>query len=140
MLFSKKGCIIAIGWNANNVKCCMAHNSGQSMLYHIEILSSQQAFFCTFIYAVNKEKERRELWIDLSLYKKIEGDSTWAIMGDVNVSLNLEDHCEVISHFTQDMLEFQECINDIEMEDICTSHGQKVFIILMQLFSRRLTE
>ncbi|GJZ40339.1 hypothetical protein Tco_0586902 [Tanacetum coccineum] len=71
MLFSKKGCRIAIGWNANNVKCSMAHNSGQSMLYHIEILSSQQAFFCTFIYAANKGKERREMWKDLSLYNKI---------------------------------------------------------------------
>ncbi|GKE89079.1 RNA-directed DNA polymerase, eukaryota, reverse transcriptase zinc-binding domain protein [Tanacetum coccineum] len=39
-------------------------------------------------------------------------------MGDVNVSLNLEDHFEGISHFTHDMLEFQECMNDIEMEDI----------------------
>ncbi|GJZ84343.1 RNA-directed DNA polymerase, eukaryota, reverse transcriptase zinc-binding domain protein [Tanacetum coccineum] len=94
---------------------------GQSMLSHVEILSSQQTFFCTFIYAANRGKDRRELWKDLSLYKKIVGDSTWAIMGDVNVSLNLEDHSERISRFTQDMLEFQECINDTEMEDISSS-------------------
>ncbi|GKB55580.1 RNA-directed DNA polymerase, eukaryota, reverse transcriptase zinc-binding domain protein [Tanacetum coccineum] len=94
---------------------------GQSMLSHVEILSSQQTFFCTFIYAANIGKDRRELWKDLSLYNKIVGDSTWAIMGDVNVSLNLEDHSEGISRFTQDMLEFQECINDTEMEDISSS-------------------
>ncbi|GJU33568.1 RNA-directed DNA polymerase, eukaryota, reverse transcriptase zinc-binding domain protein [Tanacetum coccineum] len=118
MLHSKKGCRIAIGWNANNVNCSMLHNSGQSMLYHVEILSSQKSFFCTFIYAANREKDRRELWKDLRLYKKIVGDLAWAIMGDVNVSLNLEDHSEGISHFTQDMLEFQDCINEIKMEDI----------------------
>ncbi|GKB59214.1 RNA-directed DNA polymerase, eukaryota, reverse transcriptase zinc-binding domain protein [Tanacetum coccineum] len=90
----------------------------QSMLYHVEVLSSQKTFFCIFIYAANRGKDRRELWKDLSLYKRIVGDSAWAIMGDVNVSLNLEDHSEGISYFTHDMLEFQECINDIEMEDI----------------------
>nr|GEX80621.1 RNA-directed DNA polymerase, eukaryota, reverse transcriptase zinc-binding domain protein [Tanacetum cinerariifolium] len=91
---------------------------GQSMLYHVEILSSQKSFFCTFIYAANRGKDRRELWKDLRLYKKIMGDLAWTIMGDVNVSLNLKDHSEGISHFTQDMLEFQDCINEIEMEDI----------------------
>ena len=39
-------------------------------------------------------------------------------MGDVNVCLNLDDHSEGISHFTQDMIDFQDCINEIEMEDI----------------------
>ncbi|GKD96592.1 RNA-directed DNA polymerase, eukaryota, reverse transcriptase zinc-binding domain protein, partial [Tanacetum coccineum] len=88
------------------------------MLYYVEILSTQKSFFCTFIYAANKGKERRELWKDLRLYKRIMGDAAWVTMGDVNVSLKLEDHSEGISYFTQDMVEFQECINDIEMEDI----------------------
>ncbi|GKD19966.1 hypothetical protein Tco_1209124, partial [Tanacetum coccineum] len=82
---------IAIGWNANNVNCSMfynsmLHNLGQSMLYHVEIISSQKSFFCTFIYATSRGKDRRELWKDLRLYKKIVGDLAWAIMGDVNVS------------------------------------------------------
>ncbi|GJT73659.1 RNA-directed DNA polymerase, eukaryota, reverse transcriptase zinc-binding domain protein [Tanacetum coccineum] len=42
-------------------------------------------------------------------------------MGDVNVSLNLEDHSEGMSNFTQDMIDFQECVNEIKMEDINSS-------------------
>ncbi|GJW27374.1 RNA-directed DNA polymerase, eukaryota, reverse transcriptase zinc-binding domain protein [Tanacetum coccineum] len=43
------------------------------------------------------------------------------IAGDVNVSLKLEDHSEGMSNFTQDMIDFQNCVNDVEIEDIsCT--------------------
>ncbi|GJU87422.1 RNA-directed DNA polymerase, eukaryota, reverse transcriptase zinc-binding domain protein [Tanacetum coccineum] len=52
---------------------------------------------------------------------KITGSSEWIIMGDVNVSLNLEDHSEGMSNFTQDMIDFQECVNEIKMEDINSS-------------------
>ena len=45
----------------------------------------------------------------------------WVLMGDVNVSLNLENHSEGISHFTQDMIDIQECINKIEMKDISST-------------------
>nr|GEX80622.1 hypothetical protein [Tanacetum cinerariifolium] len=105
-------------WKEHYDKSMEVENEGQSMLYHVEILSSQKSFFCTFIYTANRGKDRKELWKDLRLYKKIVGYSAWTIMGDVNLSLNLEDHSEGISHFTQDMLEFQDFINEIEMEDI----------------------
>ncbi|GKE01932.1 hypothetical protein Tco_1389915 [Tanacetum coccineum] len=59
-----------------------------------------------------------KLWKDLSLYKKIVGNAAWTIMGDVNVSLSLDDHSKGISHFTQDMLEFQDYINEIEIDDL----------------------
>ncbi|GJU39792.1 RNA-directed DNA polymerase, eukaryota, reverse transcriptase zinc-binding domain protein [Tanacetum coccineum] len=36
-------------------------------------------------------------------------------------NLNLEDHSEGMSNFTQDMIDFQECVNDIELEDINSS-------------------
>nr|GEZ08754.1 RNA-directed DNA polymerase, eukaryota, reverse transcriptase zinc-binding domain protein [Tanacetum cinerariifolium] len=83
-----------------------------------EVLSTQHKFYCTFIYAANKGRDRRELWKELALSKRISRSSERIIMGDVNVSLNLEDHSEGMSNFTQDMIDFQECINEIEMEDI----------------------
>ena len=113
-----KGCRIAVGWDASNVRCDLVHATDQAMLYHIEILSTQKTLFCTFIYAANRGKERRMLWEDLILFEKIVGQNSWVIMRDVNVCLNLEDHSKGISHFTQDMVEFQECINAVEMDDI----------------------
>ncbi|GKE53758.1 RNA-directed DNA polymerase, eukaryota, reverse transcriptase zinc-binding domain protein [Tanacetum coccineum] len=88
------------------------------MLYNVEVLSTQEAFFCTFIYAANKGRDMKELWKELNLNKRVVGNKAWVIMGDINVSLNLEDHSEGISNFTQDMIDFQECVNETELEDI----------------------
>ncbi|GJX81501.1 RNA-directed DNA polymerase, eukaryota, reverse transcriptase zinc-binding domain protein [Tanacetum coccineum] len=116
--FSRKGCRITMGWDASNVKCSLINAIEQSMLYQVDVLSSQNTFYCTFIYAANKGRDKRELWKELNLNKRIVGSSAWVIMRDVNVSLNLEDHSEGMSNITQDMIDFQECVNDIEMEDI----------------------
>nr|GEZ89156.1 RNA-directed DNA polymerase, eukaryota, reverse transcriptase zinc-binding domain protein [Tanacetum cinerariifolium] len=40
-------------------------------------------------------------------------------MGDDNVSLHVDNHSEGMSFATQDMIDFHECINDVEMDDIC---------------------
>lgn len=118
---STKGCRIVVGWDGSNVRCSTIHATSQAMLFFVEVLSTHQVMYCTFIYAANRGKDRRELWQDLSLFKRIIGQVPWTIMGDVNVCLNLNDHSEGISHYTQDMVEFQDCINDIEMEDINSS-------------------
>ncbi|GJR15370.1 RNA-directed DNA polymerase, eukaryota, reverse transcriptase zinc-binding domain protein [Tanacetum coccineum] len=66
-------------------------------------------------------RDRKELWKELNLNKRVIGNSTWVIMGDVNVSLKLEDHLEGMSKFTQDMIDFQNCVSNVEIEDIsCT--------------------
>ncbi|GKD30370.1 RNA-directed DNA polymerase, eukaryota, reverse transcriptase zinc-binding domain protein, partial [Tanacetum coccineum] len=96
----------------------MEEEDGFAKLSMKEKEEVDKSFYCTFIYAANKGKDRRELWKELSLNKRIVGSSAWIIIGDVNVSLNLEDHSEGMSQFAQDMIEFQECINEIEMEDI----------------------
>ncbi|GKB17042.1 RNA-directed DNA polymerase, eukaryota, reverse transcriptase zinc-binding domain protein [Tanacetum coccineum] len=115
---NSKGCRIPVGWDANNVNCSLVNDTPQSMLYKVEVLSTKKTFYCTFIYAANKGKDKRYLWKELILNKRLIGDSAWVLMGDVNVSLNLEDHSEGMSNYTQDMIEFQECVNEIETEDI----------------------
>ncbi|GJX74877.1 RNA-directed DNA polymerase, eukaryota, reverse transcriptase zinc-binding domain protein, partial [Tanacetum coccineum] len=94
-----RGCRILIGWDIEKINCMIVHASDQAVLGRL----------------------RKKLWSDLNNYKSMINDRTWIIMGDLNVSLNLEDHSEGISCMTQDMEEFKECINDIKMEDICSS-------------------
>lgn len=112
---SIKGCRIIVGWNSEVTSCTLIHS---------EILSSDIKFFCTFIYAANHGRDRRELWKDLRLFKQIINDEAWVLMGDVNVSLNLEDHSEGTPYVTQDMMEFQDCVNAIEVEDLCSTGFQ----------------
>ena len=69
--------------------------------------------------------ERRELWKDLNLYNRIAKGHPWVIMGDFNVTLKVEEHSMGGSLITQDMQEFSDCVNSIEVEDI--SHSGLVF-------------
>ncbi|GJR86258.1 hypothetical protein Tco_1145333 [Tanacetum coccineum] len=52
------------------------------------------------------------------VYKNMIKGNTWVLMGDWNVSLNVSDHSEGGACKTNDMLEFQECLKEIEVEDI----------------------
>ncbi|PWA41693.1 RNA-directed DNA polymerase, eukaryota, Reverse transcriptase zinc-binding domain protein [Artemisia annua] len=121
---SLKGCRIIVGWNTNVTRCSLIHSTRQAMFYLIEILNSNTKFLCTFIYAANHGRDRRELWKDLGLFKQIVNDEAWVLMGNVNVSLNLEDHSEGTAFITQDMMEFQDCINSIEVEDLSSTGFQ----------------
>ncbi|GKB24994.1 RNA-directed DNA polymerase, eukaryota, reverse transcriptase zinc-binding domain protein [Tanacetum coccineum] len=87
------------------------------------VLKSNIKFF-TFIYAANHGRDRKELWQDLCIYKRLIRDVKWVIMGDMNVTLNTNEHSEGMSHFTYDMKDFQDCINEIKMEDLCSSGFQ----------------
>ncbi|GJY49503.1 RNA-directed DNA polymerase, eukaryota, reverse transcriptase zinc-binding domain protein, partial [Tanacetum coccineum] len=84
-----RGCRILVGWDSEKIQCSII--SGKLM---------------------------KKLWNDLNIYKAMINDGPYVIIGDLNVSLNLDDHSEGISSMTQDMEEFKECISDIKMEDI----------------------
>lgn len=42
-------------------------------------------------------------------------------MSDMNVRLKLEDRTIGPSSLGKDMIEFEECVNGIEMEDLCST-------------------
>ncbi|GJR36052.1 RNA-directed DNA polymerase, eukaryota, reverse transcriptase zinc-binding domain protein [Tanacetum coccineum] len=42
-------------------------------------------------------------------------------MGDMNVSLNLEDHSEGISYKSRDMEDFQDCVNRLKIDDVAST-------------------
>ncbi|GJU59398.1 RNA-directed DNA polymerase, eukaryota, reverse transcriptase zinc-binding domain protein [Tanacetum coccineum] len=119
--FSSNGCRIMVGWNDNMVKVRILHLSRQSMLCDIENLYDQKRLFCSFIYASNYGGERRDLWKDLDLYSRITKGQPWVIMRDFNVTLKIDEHSASGSFITQDMQEFSDYINNIDVEDICYS-------------------
>ncbi|GKC21918.1 RNA-directed DNA polymerase, eukaryota, reverse transcriptase zinc-binding domain protein, partial [Tanacetum coccineum] len=114
-------CRVLIGWDSERIQGGIVHASDQAVLCLFEMQSSKQRLFCTFIHAEISGKLRKKLWTDLCNYKSMINDNQWVIMGDFNVSLNPEDHYEGISYMTQDMEEFRDCIDFINMEDLCSS-------------------
>ncbi|GKE03761.1 RNA-directed DNA polymerase, eukaryota, reverse transcriptase zinc-binding domain protein, partial [Tanacetum coccineum] len=113
-----KGCRIIIGWNEEDVKVMVINSCKQAVLCLVEIIDSKQKFFCTFVYAANTGKKRKMLWRELCKCKSFIDDKPWVLMGDWNVSLNIEDHSEGGSCKTSDMIDFQECLDAIGIEDI----------------------
>ncbi|GKC50268.1 RNA-directed DNA polymerase, eukaryota, reverse transcriptase zinc-binding domain protein [Tanacetum coccineum] len=71
-----------------------------------------------FVFGTNFGKDRRVMWRDLKQYRRVIDDKLWVLMGDWNVSLHLEDHSEGGPCKTSDMIEFQERLEQIEVEDL----------------------
>nr|GEW25381.1 DUF4283 domain-containing protein [Tanacetum cinerariifolium] len=70
------------------------------------------------LYATNHRQDRRSLLKTLLIYKTIVSNYPWVFMGDWNVSLNVYDHSAGGSSKIANMLEFKECIEKIEVEDL----------------------
>ncbi|GKA12795.1 RNA-directed DNA polymerase, eukaryota, reverse transcriptase zinc-binding domain protein [Tanacetum coccineum] len=121
MRYCDKGCMIIMGWNIDNINLKMLHYCKQSVLCRIEDRRGKLLMFYTIVYAANGGNERRDLWKDLSLYKGIVADDPWAIMGDMNVTLDPSEHFTGSSSMSKDIQEFKDCVNLIEIEDIASS-------------------
>ncbi|GJS75909.1 RNA-directed DNA polymerase, eukaryota, reverse transcriptase zinc-binding domain protein [Tanacetum coccineum] len=91
------------------------------MFLLVETLCQKIKFFCTIVYASNSYIERRKLWRELGNQKIISNGVPWCILGDFNVSLKVEEHSNGSSTITNEMNEFLEVIQDIEVEDILSS-------------------
>ncbi|GKD36245.1 RNA-directed DNA polymerase, eukaryota, reverse transcriptase zinc-binding domain protein [Tanacetum coccineum] len=58
---------------------------------------------------------------DMYMHKRASGTLPWAIMGDMNVTLKLEEHSNGGSSIIEDMQDFIDCVNQLEVEDIGSS-------------------
>lgn len=61
----------------------------------------EEEFFCLFVYVLNEEEERKELWRDLSDYYNvsISGNKLWMIFGDFNETLDMTEYLNFDSLF-----------------------------------------
>ncbi|XP_071708760.1 uncharacterized protein [Rutidosis leptorrhynchoides] len=66
----------------------------------------------------NQYTQRRPLWRELEIHNRFVNGNPWVMMGDFNVSLNIEDSSVGTSRFTIAMREFQECVDNMHMVDI----------------------
>ena len=117
-VWSPSGCRIMLGWDQKYVKVMVINCTSQSIFCLIEDVNSKWKVYCTFVYAKNDSKERRLLWKELDKNKRVVSNDAWCLLGDFNVTLKLDEHSDGMSSSSIDMQEFQECIANIEVEDI----------------------
>ncbi|GJS14636.1 RNA-directed DNA polymerase, eukaryota, reverse transcriptase zinc-binding domain protein [Tanacetum coccineum] len=65
-------------------------------------------------------KTSQAIFCIISAQKYVNG-KLWCIDGDMNVNLYPNEHSCGTSIMNSDMMEFQDCLNAIEVEDICSS-------------------
>ncbi|GJX66900.1 RNA-directed DNA polymerase, eukaryota, reverse transcriptase zinc-binding domain protein [Tanacetum coccineum] len=97
------------------------NRSSQTILCCVETIPNKIKFFCSIVYASNNGTERRRLWKELEDHKRFTRQHPWVLMGDFNVTLNIDEHSTGMSYRSMDMQEFFEAVNKLEVEDICSS-------------------
>ncbi|GKB85854.1 RNA-directed DNA polymerase, eukaryota, reverse transcriptase zinc-binding domain protein [Tanacetum coccineum] len=112
---------IAKGWNSDVVNLTLIHEAKQSIFCLVEAVNGQFRSYCTIVYAANTGNERKKLWGDLNRYKHLAIGNPWFLGGDFNVTLKVAEHSAGTSVMTSDMHDFYDCINQIEVEDMCSS-------------------
>lgn len=116
-----RGTRIIVGWDPNLVDVMVLTQTDQEVHCQVQIISDKKMMFCSFIYAGNQRAHRRELWQNLCAHNNLVSSNLWILLGDLNVSLHLEDSTRGSSMFSKSMVEFRECIETIGVEDINSS-------------------
>nr|GEU51100.1 RNA-directed DNA polymerase, eukaryota, reverse transcriptase zinc-binding domain protein [Tanacetum cinerariifolium] len=82
--YCRKGCRIILGWNTDVVNVVLIAQTDQAM--HIKIFhkATNTIIYGSIIYASNCNIERRQLWDNLNLHKRVTRGNSWILMGDFN--------------------------------------------------------
>ncbi|KAJ9561644.1 hypothetical protein OSB04_006804 [Centaurea solstitialis] len=115
---SVHGTRIIVAWDARKVDVMVIEMHAQFIHCEIRVHGHSVPFFCSFVYGDNRGVERRLLWSGLRKFKVFLGNRPWVVMGDFNAMLFPHDGLGGSSRRNSDMVEFGECLMDIELFDV----------------------
>ena len=115
---SPKGTRIIIGWDPEELVVMPLDSNEQVMHCQVLFIRENKRIFCSFVYACNYYMERRKLWQSLGKNKDVVSGMPWLIVGDFNVTRQLLDSSSGTSRLSRGMVDFNECMNFIEVQDI----------------------
>ncbi|XP_071714513.1 uncharacterized protein [Rutidosis leptorrhynchoides] len=84
----------------------------------VTLVNNNKRFYVSVVYAKNYYIHRRSLWDNLFMHTNFVGNHPWVIMGDFNVSLDLDDSSAGGSKVTIAMREFRDCVDTMRMTDV----------------------
>ncbi|KAJ0044895.1 hypothetical protein Pint_05538 [Pistacia integerrima] len=89
--------------------------------YRIREISGDNWFYALFVYVENDILGRRELWDNLKQHNSGIGENALLVLGDFNTTLFPSETLRGINFVTENMFDFKDCIDEIEVEDISYS-------------------
>ncbi|XP_071699645.1 uncharacterized protein [Rutidosis leptorrhynchoides] len=114
----RSGTRIIIDWDPCVVQLMVISMSDQVVHCLVHSANNDCKFYISFVCANNAYIIRRVLWNDLEKHKNCIGAFLWVIMGDFNVSLDVEESSAESSRCTLAMREFRDCVDSINIVDI----------------------
>ncbi|KAL7616426.1 hypothetical protein Lser_V15G04034 [Lactuca serriola] len=116
--YCEVGTRIIVGWDPKLFEVLVIAQSRQVIHCYIRVCGSNYSMYIAFIYAASRYIERRVLWDDLKKHSLVVKKEAWCILGDFNVAMKNSDYSEGCSKICNEVDEFIECINFIEVEDL----------------------
>ncbi|XP_022007491.1 uncharacterized protein LOC110906701 [Helianthus annuus] len=113
-----KGTRIMLGWDPNVVDVMVLSQTDQVIHTQVIFKLDRKSLFCSFVYADNHYRNRRDLWHNLGGHNSFMKDKPWVIMGDFNAYLFHDDTSTGASTYNIGSREFKECVNNIEVSDV----------------------
>lgn len=113
-----RGTRIVIGWDPRRFEVLVLYSEKQVVHCLVKVLESHNHFFCSVIYAANEHVERRQLWHSLRVHSQLVGVSPWVLLGDLNTTLVPEETMGGSGGVSTSMLEFRECVSNINVMDL----------------------
>ena len=109
---------IWVGWNPNTINVTKHAESDQVIHCHVHHIGSNSHFFVSFVYAMNDMVDRRSLWADLRHHSSLFNNVPWIILGDFNIIRNPSESVGCSGKWSTAMIEFEDCLQDSELEDL----------------------
>ncbi|KAJ9536013.1 hypothetical protein OSB04_un000819 [Centaurea solstitialis] len=115
---SLHGTRIIVAWNSSVMDVMVLEIHAQFIHCEIRIRGVQQPWLCSFVYGANNSVLRKQLWSGLRKFRAIIGNQPWAVLGDFNAMLFPHDALGGMSRRNSDMVDFFECVEDVELFDV----------------------
>ncbi|KAJ9535927.1 hypothetical protein OSB04_un000907 [Centaurea solstitialis] len=112
------GTQIILAWDPSLFDVMIIGMISQCLHTQIRVRGSDMVFFATFVYGANRSVERQLLWSELRKFQAIMGSKPWVLTGDFNALLFPHDALGGSSVRNSDMVDFFECVDDIEVFDL----------------------
>ncbi|XP_071699385.1 uncharacterized protein [Rutidosis leptorrhynchoides] len=115
---SPNSCRFVLGWNSRLVKVTQLHVDRPNLFCLFELRDEPVRWYGTIVYVANSGRERKKLWKELEIQCRVTKDHPWVIIGDFNVTRKIEEHSAGGSYSTEDMQDFNDCLDKVEVDDI----------------------
>ncbi|GJS50262.1 RNA-directed DNA polymerase, eukaryota, reverse transcriptase zinc-binding domain protein, partial [Tanacetum coccineum] len=104
-----------VGWDRSIVGANLVSQSDQVMHFEVNFIHDHRKHFVSFVYAENTERERKPLWRNLTDHCVLVNGEPWAVLGDFNVTIKVEECSNSFNVIDKDMEVFRRVLCNLEI-------------------------